>query len=160
LEKNKMYKKTTVFLVLALTLTFVPAFAGQFSADCANGSVHVANCTLSGGSIVAPRWWPHGSIWNVGPAITLSFNLTGPIPNQLVLKVRHTGSWGNNEFTLGSVKANGQTIVSSYIPPDHMNDYDTFSIPRAYLRQGMNTIVFSLSGGNYVWWIRSIEAVW
>jgi hypothetical protein len=153
--------KQFIFICL-ICLLVVPAkiYAGDFSANCTDGVVHVSKCKLNGGYVLAPPWYSNGSLWRIGPAMTVSFKLSGPIPNQLVLKVRHTGSWGNNEFTLGSVKVNGNTIISGYVPPDHMNDPDTFSIPRTYLREGENTIEFSLSGGNYVWWIRSIEANW
>jgi hypothetical protein len=151
-----------IIVILFLVSIFIAsaAYAGDFSANCADGVVHASKCKLNGGTVVAPPWYGHGSLWRIGPAMTISFKLSGPIPNQLVLKVRLTGSWGNDEFTLGMVKVNGNAIVSGYVAPDHMNDSDTFSIPRAYLRQGENTIEFSLSGGNFVWWIRSIEANW
>lgn len=155
-------KRRFILLSLLLIILSVPVFvyAGNFTANCESGKVYAVNCTVSGGTIVAPPFWKKGSLWKIGPALSITFDLPRTIPNQLDIKIRHTGSWGNREFTLGKIRVNRNIIVTSYIPPNQMDDADTFSIPYAYLRPGKNTIEISLSGGNFVWWIRSIESKW
>ena len=136
-------------------------FAQNFSANCESGSVMANNCTVSGGIIQNPSsWWTSGYLWRVGVALTVNFTLSGDIPNFININVKHTGSTGENEYTLGQIKVNNNTILTSYVPPYHMYNADTFTIPRAYLQNGINSIVISLSGGSKVWWIRSIEAIW
>jgi hypothetical protein len=155
--KNRYLIVSILFILVCMPMI---TYAGNFSTNCEKGTVYALNCTVTGGTIQAPPWWGKGSLWRIGPALNITFNLTGPIPNQFDIKVRHTGSWGNNEFTIGRIRVNGNFIVSNYIAPNQMDDADTFSIPRTYLHQGNNTIEISLSGGNFVWWIRSIEAKW
>jgi hypothetical protein len=147
--------------LLLLYVAAAPAFAQHaFTANCASGEVSTTFCTVTGGIIQNPVWWNLGSLWRIGDALTVKFNLRTEVPNYIELNVQHTGSWGENELTLGKIIVNGNLIVDSYVPPDHMLIADTFRIPREYLNKGSNTIVFALSGGDFVWWIRAIEARW
>ena len=146
---------------LLVLLAASQVFGDGFSADCTNGETNAEHCQVAGGIIQAPTWWwTEDFLWRIGPRLVLQFDLSDSIPNKIELYVRHTGSWGENEFTLGCISVSGNAIVTRYVPSYHMEIPDTLSIPRAYLHKGTNTIVFSLTGSDFVWWIRSIESSW
>jgi hypothetical protein len=142
----------------------MPIFSENFSASCIDGTAKGIHCTVSGGIIQSPKWYTdrsfEGSIWRIGDALTLNFRISEPTPNSITLNVFDTGSWGSGEYTLAKITVNGKVIVDSYVPPDCLENGTYFAIPKTYLQKGNNTIVFSLSSGNFVWWIRKIESRW
>lgn len=156
-------KRTLVIVSLLLFAISVSVFSQQrFSANCASGQVSATNWTVNGGTVKHPAWWKAGHIWRIGNPLDVNFTIPGNIPYYIELSVQHTGSWDKDEnsYTVARIQVNDHAIVDSYIAPEHMEVADTFRIPRAFLRRGSNSTVFSLAGGDFVWWIRNIEATW
>lgn len=81
-------------------------------------------------------------------------------PNWLNLKVEHSGHLLHpDRITFGRIMVNGKMFIDKYIAGYHMDEPDTFAIPKTYLQKGKNEIAFGItpdSKGN--WRLKSIKA--